>query len=365
MTARMPSADLPRNEAPRPPLRRRCGLLSNAWYAALRSEQLGSRPVQRLMLGELVVLFRDRAGSARALTDRCPHRNALLSEGRVVQGRLRCPYHGWTFDGAGRCVHIPSQGPGAPDTERRTEAFPALEQDGIVWVWMGSSGSEPSAPPLAMPYFRAAGYRSYYMETHFDSDVTNLVENFMDVPHTVYVHDRWFRSERRKRVPITVERGATSVRITYHDPQDSIGWSERILNPKRLPLTHTDLFTMPNHTRVDYVYGENEVAFVITSTCTPMTDDSTRVFTLISYKLGRFGRLASLLLPWYTRLVIRQDVGIMAVQRQALRHYGRSQFQSTRGDTPHLYIESLRNWAARGGTEPPPSPARVETEIWI
>ena len=216
-----------------------------------------------------------------------------------------------------------------------------------------------------MPYYEADGWESYYMETEFENNVTNLVENFMDVPHTVFVHKGWFRDRTVTRVPMTVERTADSVLVTYDQPKDEIGWTNLILNPKNLPMVHTDKFYMPNTTRVDYAYGDNERAFIITSTCTPVSEYETRVFTLISYRLGWFNTVARHLLPWYTRQVIEQDVDIMKIQSRGLKHYKKEEFMSTPADRLHVHIETLRKWAQEGGTRKPPTPKIDEVEFWI
>ena len=347
-------------------MRRDCGLLKDAWYAAALSEELGpKRPIGRIVLGEMLVLWRDGRGVASAVLDRCPHRHALLSEGSVVDGCIRCPYHGWTFDKAGACVRVPSEGPGNPTLRKHdTESFQVRERHGLLWVWMGGEVA-PDREPFSMPFYGEPGWRTYTMKTPFENDVTNLVENFMDVPHTVFVHRGWFRSARAIEVPTRVERREEEVLVTYHQENDSIGWTSQILNPKKLPMTHTDHFFMPNITRVDYLFGGGERGFVITSTCSPVSPTRTMVYTLISYKLGLFNHAARLFMPWYTRQVIGQDVEIMAIQRRALDHYEAPSFSSTPADVLHLYIESLRRWAESGGEGPRPKPVSQELSFWI
>lgn len=355
-------------------MRAQCGGLSEAWYAAAQSREVSDRrPLAVTLLGERVVLWRDASGEARAHLDRCLHRNALLSAGAIIDGCLACPYHGWMYDDSGRCVHVPSLGVDAkPPAALKLERFEVIERDGLVWLWMGYG--EPRGEPFSMPHHREPGWRSYYMKTRFENEVTHLVENFMDVPHTVFVHSGWFRSPARKRVKCLVERSASHVCVTYLDPDDTIGDNHglagRMLNPKRLPLTHTDQFFLPNTTRVDYVWGDEERAFVITSTCSPINERETEVYTLISYKLssGRWldplGWIADRVLPWYTRRVIEQDVEIMKVQRAALDHHGAPRFHETEADLPHLHIEALRAWAERGDPEPLPERSD-EIEMWI
>ena len=347
-------------------MREASGKLTDYWYAAARFEQVTAKaPLSRRIMEEDLVLWRTSDGDVVCTTDQCRHRNALLSEGELFDDCIGCPYHGWTYDRTGQCVHVPSEGPNGAvaGVGHRLRTFETIESDGLVWVWMGYNA--PHRAPFQMPHWRRRGFRAYYMETMFDNEVTNLVENFMDVPHTVFVHKGWFRSTSSKKVKTTVERTEDSVLVTYDQPRDSIGFSGRLVNPKALPMVHTDKFYLPNNTRVDYVFGDHEKAFVITSTCTPVRPFRTRVFTLVSYKLGWLNFLGALFLPWYTKRVIQQDVKIMAVQGRSLMNVGAPDFQSTRADLLHTDIESLREWACAGGNDPAPAPKTEVMELFI
>ena len=74
------------------------------------------------------------------------------------------------------------------------------------------------------------------MTTKFSNNVTNLVENFMDVPHTIYVHKGWFRDRKQMRVPMNVERTEDSVLVSYQQNNDSIGAFDWMINPKGLSM---------------------------------------------------------------------------------------------------------------------------------
>lgn len=345
-------------------MRQRCGLLREAWYAAALSTELSPRkPLGRVILEEPLVLWRTTGGRAVAMEDRCAHRNAALSKGAVFAGKLGCPYHGWVYDGDGRCVEVPSQGSDGPAVDCRVPRFPTVERHGLVWVWMGTGA--PAGEPFPMPYWETPGWGTYYMVTEFPNEVTHLVENFMDVPHTTFVHAGWFRRPAHRRIRVEVERTPDSVLVTYHAPDDKIGFTGRILNPDGAPSGHTDKFYMPSTTRVDYTFGPRR-GFTITSTCTPRGPFDTVVYTLISYKLGWLNRLAPLWLPFYTREVIRQDVRIMQVQGDNLRRFGgETRFHSTAADLLHECIESLRGHAESGGREQPPAPRSEEVFFWI
>jgi phenylpropionate dioxygenase-like ring-hydroxylating dioxygenase large terminal subunit len=366
--------------------RQRCGALKEFWYVACLSEELRDRPLARTVLGTPLVLFRDRAGRAAALLDRCLHRNARLSAGVVLPEGLACAYHGWTYDGGGACVAIPSLGPRqhgelprvdhdaaglhcAPAEVGRVESFAVVEQDGLVYVALVDEAAT-RRPPFRIPFRGERGWVVYDMVTRFPNGVTNLVENFMDVPHTAFVHRGWFRSSQQRRIPARVQRHDGQVLVTYQQDQDSLSGLGRLFNPRGLPLVHTDHFFVPNVTRVDYRWGQ--AGFTITSQCTPIGPADSLVYTAISYRLpvdlpGQLvARATKPLVRWYTRQVIQQDVRIMGIQRDGLLAApGGGTFQSTEADLLHADIEAYRTWLRAGAEGPPPVDADRTIAFWV
>ena len=131
------------------------------WYAVAESRDLRrDRVIGARLLDESLALFRDERGKAVALEDRCLHRAAPLSIGRVRDGRLQCAYHGWTYTGAGRVVHVPSEGPdGLKNTKRCARTFAACEVHDYVYVRLSDVAAD-DLPPFAVPrYRRTAGER--------------------------------------------------------------------------------------------------------------------------------------------------------------------------------------------------------------
>ena len=119
----------------------------NYWYPVLAAWRLRRRPKAVKLLGEEVVLFRDKGG-IYALRDQCAHRGARLSRGRCLYpgtGTLTCPYHGWTYSGeTGRCVAKLMEGPdtGIPP-EARVESYPVREHRGVIWLFVGDMDAVP------------------------------------------------------------------------------------------------------------------------------------------------------------------------------------------------------------------------------
>jgi vanillate O-demethylase monooxygenase subunit len=119
--------------------------LRNAWYCAGWADQLPDGGVLGLtILKEPVVVYREGNGSVSALEDRCPHRFAPLSMGKVLGGnRLQCPYHGLEFDRSGACVRNPHGDKRIP-TRAKVKSYPAVEKHKAIWVWMGDQPADES-----------------------------------------------------------------------------------------------------------------------------------------------------------------------------------------------------------------------------
>jgi phenylpropionate dioxygenase-like ring-hydroxylating dioxygenase large terminal subunit len=162
-------------------------MLLNHWYIACPAIRLPrGKPVAARVLDRDLVVFRDAGGAARALVDRCPHRGVPLSLGRVHDGTLACGYHGWRFDGAGACVHIPSltEGQRIP-AGCDVPTLACVERDGYVWVWMGEGAPVPEEPP-AIQRFDAHRWLqgTVAMKCHW----MRGVENNLDWCHPVFAH---------------------------------------------------------------------------------------------------------------------------------------------------------------------------------
>ena len=342
------------------------GLLKFYWYAATVSSKLKTNVPYPITIMELpLVIWKNKEGILSCILDRCNHRNAPLSKGKIVSDCLVCPYHGWEYNGDGQCVKIPSEGPNIERIpNKKVDAFPIIDKYGLIWIWP-TLEKQPDKDPFPIPLINTQGWSQYYMTTNFENNVTNLVENFMDVPHTVYVHKGWFRETKKICIKAKVERTKDSVLVSYDQPNDTIGFFGWLVNPKRLPMKHTDNLYMPNVTRVDYTYGESERAFIITSTCTPISPLKTKVFTLITYKLGWINLVAKQFLKMYTRKVIDQDVWIMKVHGQNLKTFRKIDYSSTQVDFMHVYIESLRNHAQNPEMEFTPQPIVKQIEFWV
>lgn len=109
------------------------------WYAILDGRELRrGKVLAARRLGVDLAVWRDEQGGVHATRDRCPHRGAALSLGRVRGGCIECPFHGFRFDGAGRCVEAPCMGAEAP-RHLDTKAYALREAHGFIWMWWGEA----------------------------------------------------------------------------------------------------------------------------------------------------------------------------------------------------------------------------------
>lgn len=161
--------------------------LRNVWYQAGWSGDLdGGAMLARTIIEIPILLFRDEAGAAVALLDRCPHRFAPLSTGRIIDGQAVCGYHGLGFDGAGRCVRNPH---GPITTSMRVDSFPAVERHTGLWVWLGDpEKADPNlVPDLSFIDETPEKARiTIYLPTAADYQL--VVDNIMDLSHVDYLH---------------------------------------------------------------------------------------------------------------------------------------------------------------------------------
>jgi len=165
----------------------------NFWYPACESSALTDTPLKQRMLGQDFVLFRDSDGVAHCLSNTCTHRGGSLSGGKVTGDRVQCPYHGWQFDGDGRCHRIPSLGRDAKIPARaRVDAYPTQERYGLVFAFLGDLPEEQRPPLLQIVEYGADGPSEGWRATiqHFEwaFDYKRSMENGIDPGHNEFVH---------------------------------------------------------------------------------------------------------------------------------------------------------------------------------
>ena len=315
--------------------------LDSHFFIVAQSHQLKLGQPLQVRLGERhLALFRDQTGAPMAVEDRCAHRNAPLSAGWVEDGCLRCPYHGWSYDGAGKCRSIP-----ALETPPQVQipSFTCRESQGFIWCCPG----RPAHEPHHFPHLGDKGWSTFVMESHFAATEEACLENFLDCPHTVFVHGGWFRSRSAQRpVQARISRDASSAWVDFEeDAAASPSVISRLLFPKD-KLQHRDRFLLPAISRVDYRFSASR-HYIISSQCSSHGKDGTRVWTVMTsrHPLGPFLRL---FYEPLSRLVIRQDLDILKLQANNIARFGGPRFTDCDADLLGPHIRALRQAAREG-----------------
>jgi vanillate O-demethylase monooxygenase subunit len=189
--------------------------LMNSWYvAAWDHELIDGRLLARTVLEQPLVLYKGDSDRAVALDDRCAHRGARLSRGRLEGDCLRCMYHGLKYDPSGKCVQIPGQD-NIPE-KLAVRSFPVVEKDHLVWIWMGNPALADPALIVEIPYLRDPGWRGVPDYLHYDANYLLIVDNLSDFSHLAFVHRETLGGSEEyafKTKPVSVERLERGFRV--------------------------------------------------------------------------------------------------------------------------------------------------------
>lgn len=288
-------------------------MIRSQWYVILESKELKHKPIGVTRLGEKLVVWRDAHGSPQAMADQCPHRGASLSQGEITNGCIQCPFHGFEFDGSGKCVVIPANGRASePPRAMHSQAYPLREDYGYIWMWYGDVQEEYPALPWFSDLDETFGYAS--MHDHWPVHYTRGAENQLDVIHLPFVHASTIGSGGKTVIdgPLTrLENGELEVWVNNRVDDGCKNKRAEELNPPRRPPFLRFIF--PNN-------WMNRISddFRITISFVPVDEENTLFYLRHWMKKGSIPFLASffawLALP-SSRVILNQDKRVVTRQR--------------------------------------------------
>ncbi|HIK52038.1 MAG TPA: aromatic ring-hydroxylating dioxygenase subunit alpha [Oscillatoriales cyanobacterium M59_W2019_021] len=139
------------------------------------------------LLGRDLVAWCGADGHLRVWDDRCPHRGAKLSGGKIEDNTLICPYHGLAYDIGGHCIRIPAHPDLSPPARMRSVAYATQPRYGLWWVCLGNPEAA-EIPPF--PEWDDRSYRKFLCDPYtYCSSGLRAIENFLDVSHFPFIHD--------------------------------------------------------------------------------------------------------------------------------------------------------------------------------
>ncbi|GAB4109849.1 MAG: aromatic ring-hydroxylating dioxygenase subunit alpha [Roseiflexaceae bacterium] len=162
-------------------------ILWNDWHPIASVDQLATTPLMAVrLLGQDLVVWRS-GDQYHVWQDLCIHRGARLSIGKIRDGCLACPYHGWVYDASGQCIHIPAHRDQVPPAKARVQRYHCMVGLGLIWACLGEPHHDlPPFPEWQQPGFTAAVCGPF---SHIRANGPRLIENYLDAAHFPFVHE--------------------------------------------------------------------------------------------------------------------------------------------------------------------------------
>lgn len=308
----------------------------NQWYVAAYGAEIEHALFSRTICGEPILFWRTASGEVVANSDRCVHRRFPLSQApsRLVDDQVVCGYHGFTYGSDGKCVAVPGQ-TRVPRTARLTP-YPVVEQDSLVWIWIGDPALADVTRIPRATYLDSPDYTTVRGREPLAARFGLLVDNLLDLSHETYLHGGYIGTPEVASTPITteVDDEAGVVYVSRHmDDAEcppfyarSTGLEGRIARWQDIEYTPPCLYklhsriapvgSVPNPDGTDPDAFHVEVVYAIT----PETENSTHDFWMVARDFALDDREVSDFLAENNRTVVLQDVVALDVLEQVIAH---------------------------------------------
>lgn len=197
------------------------------WYPLARSRDLrAGRMLAVSFAGDPIVLVRPKEGDVYALEDRCAHRQVPLHEGVVVSDRLRCGYHGWTYDRSGRCVEVPYLN--KDKLPNGVRSYPCREAYGLVFVFPGDPAKAAEERFPRVPSQADPKYKTRYLDRTVRCHYSFMHENLMDMNHQ-FLHRSLMGGIRPKLLDFKRGEDFAEARYTFDRTRGAATLGERFM----------------------------------------------------------------------------------------------------------------------------------------
>ncbi len=257
------------------------GLHPDYWYAVEYEEAVPvGRVVETRFWGRSIALFRGADGVVRALENRCAHRHLKLTLGEVTGCNLTCPYHGWTYSGAGELVAIPHELFGRKMPKLRIGSFPVRLRYGLIWLFPGDPALAAATPMPELPELEGPdAWACVPLDFTWCAHHSTIIENVSDFTHA-HLHRKYRPFSDAKLVHF--ESADRKVRLTYDVLVGDGRISKHFIDRKKINVDRMELC-------FDYPHQWSNTDDKIKHWCfiLPLDARTTRVFFLFYFAAFR------------------------------------------------------------------------------
>jgi vanillate O-demethylase monooxygenase subunit len=301
----------------------------NAWYVAAWDHELSRSMLRRVILDEPVVLFRTTEGRPVALEDRCCHRQAPLSMGKLVGNVVICPYHGLQYDTIGRCIKVPSQE--KIPANARVRSYPVVEKNHWIWVWTGDPAKADPALIEDFHWLDDPAWRFGGSYLHVDGNYLLVVENLLDTTHLPFLHPNTLGTDSFARSEFDVKREGDRITISRYLMDDlpapfhkQMGGFPDGMKVDRWQITHygppafvkLDVGSAPVGTPVRQGERSKGVNMWNLNAITPETAKTAHYFFAQAYNFKLDERWVSDMLRTQVHNIFLEDMAMIRAQQQ-------------------------------------------------
>jgi len=195
--------------------------LKNIWYVAAWADEVTRQPLRRKLFDQDLVIYRKEDGQPVALGNRCPHRFAPLSMGKLIEDCIECPYHGLQFDESGQCVVNPHGNKAIPP-KAQVPSFCVEERNGLTWIW----GGEPEAVDVneipQLGYLDDPDTKTVSGSLHVEANYELYIDNLIDLSHAQFAHGDQLGVENYHNADLDVSEAEETVRVVLTIPNSEL-----------------------------------------------------------------------------------------------------------------------------------------------
>ena len=174
--------------------------IKNTWYVGCWASEVNPKKItNKTILNQPLVFYRDTNGNIVLMEDRCCHRHAPLSKGKIEGDSIRCMYHGLKFDKTGQCIEIP--GSNHIKKNMRVKTFPVFEKYNLVWVWLGNPILANHKNIVNCSFLNDENWKYSEDYLFYHSDYRLIMDNLLDASHLNYVHANSIGSNPATQLP--------------------------------------------------------------------------------------------------------------------------------------------------------------------